>query len=422
MSSECNNIKLAIRNDKSEVVCAMCKQCLITANHGVCVLKYVNDMNSCGDKHSANVLKIANQKKHKPNVKKSKKLGFKERLSSPRLSKPRTCLRFTRREGGLVIFQDRYFIRAESKLKPLLLREFHNTPNSGHGGVKEMLVGLSTLFYWKGMRKTMEEFIKRCLVYQHTKYSTQMSLSKGFTVVLVVVDRFLMYAHFAPLPTSFNAHKVAKIFVETIIKLHGIPKTIVSDRDPIFVPLAIISYPPGSLKVAVVDDNLIERDGLLRQLRQNLLAAKSRIEEKANLKHQEVEFNVGDQVLVKLERYRQLTLAKRLSNKLAKRYYGPYKVFERVGKVAYRLALPVDSKIHLVFHVSILKPFSGNGSEEVSRLPEETKGRPIEQPIAVCGSRFAAYPDFNLKDKVVSEGEGNDTPGLRVQGGRRGQR
>ncbi|GKE57838.1 hypothetical protein Tco_1497023, partial [Tanacetum coccineum] len=92
MSSECNNIKLAIRNDKSEVVCAMCKQCLITANHDVCMLKYVNDMNSCGDKHSANVLKIANQKKHKPNVKKSKKLGFEERLASPRLSKPRTCL------------------------------------------------------------------------------------------------------------------------------------------------------------------------------------------------------------------------------------------------------------------------------------------------------------------------------------------
>ncbi|GJX37413.1 hypothetical protein Tco_0250716 [Tanacetum coccineum] len=48
MSSECNNIKLAIRNDKSEVVCAMCKQCLITANRDVCVLNYVNDMNSRG--------------------------------------------------------------------------------------------------------------------------------------------------------------------------------------------------------------------------------------------------------------------------------------------------------------------------------------------------------------------------------------
>ncbi|GJV32348.1 hypothetical protein Tco_1392748 [Tanacetum coccineum] len=48
-SSECNNIKLAIRNAKSGVVCAMCKQCFVTANHDVCVLNYVNDMNSRSD-------------------------------------------------------------------------------------------------------------------------------------------------------------------------------------------------------------------------------------------------------------------------------------------------------------------------------------------------------------------------------------
>ncbi|GKC32382.1 hypothetical protein Tco_1039676 [Tanacetum coccineum] len=55
MSSLCNNVKLAIRNDKSEVVCAMCKQCLITANHDVCVLNYVNDMNSRVKKQKENV-------------------------------------------------------------------------------------------------------------------------------------------------------------------------------------------------------------------------------------------------------------------------------------------------------------------------------------------------------------------------------
>ncbi|GKE01919.1 retrovirus-related pol polyprotein from transposon TNT 1-94, partial [Tanacetum coccineum] len=84
MSSECNNIKLAIWNDKSEVVCAMCKQCLITADHDVCVLNYVNGMNS-----------FANQKKHKPQVKKPKKVRSKERLASPKPSKPRIYLRWS---------------------------------------------------------------------------------------------------------------------------------------------------------------------------------------------------------------------------------------------------------------------------------------------------------------------------------------
>ncbi|GKD92873.1 hypothetical protein Tco_1372710 [Tanacetum coccineum] len=95
MSSECNNIKLAIQNDKSEVVCTYCKKCLITANHDVCVFNYVNGMNSRDNNQSANVLKNAHQKKHKAKVKNSKKLGSKERLASPRPSKPRTYLRWS---------------------------------------------------------------------------------------------------------------------------------------------------------------------------------------------------------------------------------------------------------------------------------------------------------------------------------------
>ncbi|GKB27452.1 putative reverse transcriptase domain-containing protein [Tanacetum coccineum] len=72
-SSECNNIKLAIRNEKSEVICATCKQCLITANHDECVLQYVNGMKSTKKNQSANVSNVENQKKHKPKVRKPKK-------------------------------------------------------------------------------------------------------------------------------------------------------------------------------------------------------------------------------------------------------------------------------------------------------------------------------------------------------------
>nr|GEY58474.1 hypothetical protein [Tanacetum cinerariifolium] len=95
MSSECNKVKLAIRNDKYEVIYAMCKQCLITANHDVCVINYVNDMNSRGKKQKANVLNIKNQKKENPKVMKHKKIGSNERLASPKPSKPRSCLRWS---------------------------------------------------------------------------------------------------------------------------------------------------------------------------------------------------------------------------------------------------------------------------------------------------------------------------------------
>ncbi|GKG04486.1 hypothetical protein Tco_0314873 [Tanacetum coccineum] len=94
-SSECNNIKLAVRNAKSEVVYAMCKQCFVTGNHDVCMLNYVNDMNSRGKKQKANVSNTENKKKQKPKVKKPKKVGSNKRLASPKPSKPRFCLRWS---------------------------------------------------------------------------------------------------------------------------------------------------------------------------------------------------------------------------------------------------------------------------------------------------------------------------------------
>ena len=52
-----------------------------------------------------------------------------------------------RRAHGLLLFRGRYFHGLESKLKELLLSEFHNTPSADHGGSKKMLVGLASLFY-----------------------------------------------------------------------------------------------------------------------------------------------------------------------------------------------------------------------------------------------------------------------------------
>nr|GEW80021.1 hypothetical protein [Tanacetum cinerariifolium] len=86
MSSECNNIKLAIRNDKSKIVCDTCKQCLVTANHDACLTPSVNVLDSRANKLCANVPRSANQKRHRTQVWKPKQVGSKERLApKPRL-------------------------------------------------------------------------------------------------------------------------------------------------------------------------------------------------------------------------------------------------------------------------------------------------------------------------------------------------
>lgn len=59
--------------------------------------------------------------------------------------------------------------------------------------------------------------------------------SQGHTAILVVVDRFTKQAHFTALQTGFTASTVAERFMQIVIKLHGVPRSIVTDRDPLFL-------------------------------------------------------------------------------------------------------------------------------------------------------------------------------------------
>ena len=65
-------------------------------------------------------------------------------------------------------------------------------------------------------------------------FFTGLPKSEGRSVIMVVVDRLTKYAHFCALSHPFKANTIATTFMETIQKLHGNPKIIVSDKDPIF--------------------------------------------------------------------------------------------------------------------------------------------------------------------------------------------
>nr|GEU86251.1 hypothetical protein [Tanacetum cinerariifolium] len=157
MSSECNHVKLAIRNDKSEVVCAMCKQCLSTANHDACVLNYMNGMNYRDKKQKENVSKTTNQKKHKPHVKKPKKVGSKERLASPKPSKPRICLRWS--PTGRIFDQCGKIIESSDyKCYPNLFMKFLGTVRFGNDHVAA-IIGFGDL-QWGNILITKVYFVE----------------------------------------------------------------------------------------------------------------------------------------------------------------------------------------------------------------------------------------------------------------------
>ena len=100
---------------------------------------------------------------------------------------------------------------------------------------------------------------------------------------------------------------------------------------------------------------LEERYLALNALKENLCAAQNRMKKMANWKRRELKFKVGDEVYLKLILYKQCSLARKKCEKLAPKYYGPYKTIEGIWEVAYRLMLPLETIIHNVFHISQLK-------------------------------------------------------------------
>lgn len=105
-------------------------------------------------------------------------------------------------------------------------------------------------------------------------------------------------------------------------------------------------------------------------------------------KRQEVNYNVGAWVYVKLQPFKHHSLALIRHTKLGMRYFGPFEVIQRLGPVTYKLKLPVEARIHLVFHVSLLKPCHGDHSKTHIPIPlVTTENGPILQPTQLLKYR-----------------------------------
>ncbi|GKB65726.1 ty3-gypsy retrotransposon protein [Tanacetum coccineum] len=93
-------------------------------------------------------------------------------------------------------------------------------------------------------------------------------------------------------------------------------------------------------------------------------------------------------VYLRLRIYRQSSVQKRDFQKLSKRYFRPFHVLERIGKVAYRLELPTGSRIHPIFHVSLLRSSHGNQTPLNLPLPSTyIDDLPVLQPDIILDQR-----------------------------------
>jgi hypothetical protein len=158
---------------------------------------------------------------------------------------------------GMVALEGRLFIPAASPLLPEILAAVHD---DGHEGVHRTLHRLRRDFYCPNMRRLVQDFVKACATCQKYKsdhlrpagllqplpvpssvwadigidFIEALPRVQGKTVILSVVDRFSKYCHFIPLAHPYTAQTVAQAFFADIVRLHGVPQSIVSDRDPVF--------------------------------------------------------------------------------------------------------------------------------------------------------------------------------------------
>ncbi|GJR93699.1 reverse transcriptase domain-containing protein [Tanacetum coccineum] len=282
-----------------------------------------------------------------------------------------------------------------SFLLPTILEMCHSSPEGGHFGFHKTLAKVCQCFKTDSMKPTslLQPLPISKQVWEDISMDFVEGLpnSNGFTAVMVVVDRLSKYAHFVPLRHPFTATTIARAFVSNIVRLHGIPSTVVVYGRP---PPKLLPYVSGTTNIQAVDEYLRDRDELLRQLHANLLAAQHRMKIQADHHMRELEFEKGDLVFVKLQPYRQTSVATRVSNKLSPRLFGPYRILDKVGAVAYQVDLPPGSLIHNVFHVSLLRRCVGSSIDPIPTT--------IDASVLPSGP---LQPECILDERVVQKGK-----------------
>jgi len=158
-------------------------------------------------------------------------------------------------------FQNRLCVPDKEEIKRKILEEAHNTRYSVHPGGTKMYRDLRQFFWWDNMKREIAEYVDRCLTCQRVKVKHQRpvgelrpleiptwkwdSISMDFirglplsaskkNAIWVIVDRFTKSAHFIPIHDTWGTERLAQLYVKEIVRLHGIPKDIVSDRDQRF--------------------------------------------------------------------------------------------------------------------------------------------------------------------------------------------
>ncbi|KAM1444155.1 hypothetical protein ACFX2I_040341 [Malus domestica] len=255
----------------------------------------------------------------------------------------------------------------------------------------------------------------------------------GYDGIWVIFDRLTKSAHFIPVREKYSLSRLAKLFISQIVKYHGVPVNIISDHDPRFTSKFWIAFQEAlGTRLLYSTTYHPQTDGQSKRTIQTLEdMLRSSVLQFGDSWHDcldlmEFAYNnsyhssigmapfealygkscrtplcwseVGERVLVGPKIVEETTQNVQ-RGKLSPGYIGPYMITKRVGEVAYRLELPPElSKVHDVFHVSMLRHYVSDPSHVIPPQPLEINQDLTydEEPVTLLD-----WKDKELRNKTV---------------------
>jgi hypothetical protein len=168
---------------------------------------------------------------------------------------------FRRKEDGSIWMRERLWVPSDPELREELLGEAHKSKYTIHPGSTKMFKDLQRGYWWNGMKRDVARYVAKCLTCQQVKIEHQRpggmmqlmeipqwkweNITMDFVMGLprtrrnhdaiwVIVDRLTKSAHFLPMRKGQSLESLTELYIQEIVRLHGVPISIISDRDPRF--------------------------------------------------------------------------------------------------------------------------------------------------------------------------------------------
>nr|GEU87723.1 putative reverse transcriptase domain-containing protein [Tanacetum cinerariifolium] len=302
------------------------------------------------------------------------------------------------RANGTLCLNDRSWLPYYGDLRSMIMHESHKLKYSIHPGSNKMYQDMKKLYLWPNMKANIATYVSKCLTCARVKAEHQRPSGllvqpaipewkwdnitmdiitklpkspQGFDTIWVIVDRLIKSAHFLPIRENDPLDKLARLYLNRIVARHGIPISIICDRDETdghsertiqtlkdMLRACVIDFGKGWVKhlpFREFSHNNSYHASIKAAPYEALYGQKCRSLSYADLKRKPMEFKVEDRVMLKVSPWKEVVrFGKR--GKLNPRYVRPFKVLDKMGTIAYRLELPQElSRVHHTFHVSNLK-------------------------------------------------------------------